>query len=619
MGINVRLSYMANWVFLHNTSMRKLLPTFILLITLITPIHASAEGNPIDYQSTQWGLSALSANELGINTGKGVTVAVVDTGIDYTHENLTSALLPGFSTLNHKDLPTDSNQDPVGHGTHVAGIIAGQGINKGILGLAPGVKILPVQVLGTFGGSDENVADGIEYAVKAGAKVINLSLGGSVNPFDKSTPLSCEAIAKAYLANVVVVVASGNSKSSGNPLNQPASCPHAISVAAVGPTLEPATFSSFDSSVMISAPGVDITSTIPKELDALNSYIQWSGTSMATPFVSASIALYLSAFPDASVDQVLKALKDSAIDLSTPGFDAYTGYGLVNPVGMLGLPFKNNSTTELVKSINRNLIPSFLSVYFTKLILEVDLSPVPNSTIRKSVLSILYKDGTTFNKTLTTSIGLKKVTVPTDPLQIEYIYLTQTDSNGYTHTSLPYYELINNNPVPTVKVVKDLKKFTAKFTDTSIIINYGLDKPVGKTLELFILNDDIGIFITKSFTADATGIYNYKIENPILLEHAVSMVLSSANNSLNYSLYPKYLIMLEPEVSEKVTTYKVNAQFYCLSGVRICDGATVTLYSNKKVIAKQPITPTGVAYFTLKTKLPNLQVKIGKTTSRIIK
>ena len=232
---------------------------------------------------------AWAAGEDGAN----VVVAVVDTGVQPDHPDLASNLLPGADFVSSSG---GACGDPNGHGTHVAGILGQVDNTIGGIGGAPGVDILPVRVLGADGnGSPTNVAAGIAWAVANHADVINLSLGaGSPAGID-------DAVNDAVDAGVTVVAAAGNcgdptnlQKCGGvNALSYPAALQNVIAVGAVttGQNAR-ASFSNNNTYVDIAAPGTSIDSTVP-----ISSYGTKSGTSMATPFVSAVAALVLGDCP----------------------------------------------------------------------------------------------------------------------------------------------------------------------------------------------------------------------------------------------------------------------------------------------------------------------------------
>jgi len=251
--------------------------------------------------------------ELGL-TGQGITVAVVDSGVDYTHPDLGAGIGPGFKVVGGYDA-YNNDEDPMddlGHGTHVAGIIAANG---GVRGVAPDARILAVKVLNSGGsGSWSTVVAGVEWAVKNGAQVINMSLGGVGTPDD---PVS-QSVDNAVQAGVLVVVAAGNSGPSFYTLGSPGMARLALTVGAVDTSDQLARFSSrgpapdtFQIKPEILAPGVAIRSTFPRGLCAgcdASGYRRFNGTSMASPHVAGAAALLLQAHAGWTPVQVRAAL-----------------------------------------------------------------------------------------------------------------------------------------------------------------------------------------------------------------------------------------------------------------------------------------------------------------------
>jgi parallel beta-helix repeat protein len=275
----------------------------------------------------QWGPKKIEA-DWAWNTTTGnhdVLVAVVDTGIDYTHPEIA----PNYVSGGYDWVLQDSDpMDDHGHGTHCAGIIAATLNNSiGIAGLAQ-VRVMAEKVLCSAGwGLDSWVADGIYHATDAGARIISMSLGGP----DYSVVMH-DAVKYAYDHGVLIVVAAGNE---GNDMEfYPAAYEEVVAVTATDSSDKLARFSSYGNWVELSAPGVGIYSTLPG-----NSYASWSGTSMACPHVSGVSALVWSRFPNYTNAQILHVLKRSADDLGDFGFDEYYGYGRVNArKAIIGIP-----------------------------------------------------------------------------------------------------------------------------------------------------------------------------------------------------------------------------------------------------------------------------------------
>lgn len=272
----------------------------------------------------QWGLSKLDFKEINsLNSGSGVIVAVVDTGVDGGHPDLQGTLLQGYDAYDSSSLGL---VDPNGHGTHVAGIIAAT-YNNGLngAGIAPNVKIMPVRVLDKTGyGDDSEVAKGILWAVANGAHVINLSLGGT----DRD-PLLEDAVNFAKSNGVAVVAAAGNDGMSTSAVSYPAAHESTIAVAATTSLDTRAPFSTIGDYVDIAAPGMGILSLWGKGGES-----NQSGTSMSTPFVAGTIALVMShkkVNPLQAAEIVLK----TATDIESPGKDSATGLGLVDPLAAL--------------------------------------------------------------------------------------------------------------------------------------------------------------------------------------------------------------------------------------------------------------------------------------------
>jgi serine protease len=247
-------------------------------------------------------------NAWGTDDGTGVVIAIVDTGVLATHEDLgTTKVLPG---ADYVDGSTDGRSDPNGHGTHVAGIAAAADNLLGGLGGAPNATILPVRVLGTNGtGSTSAVAQGIDWAVDHGAKVVSLSLGAC----DPSSALQ-SAVQYANQHSVVVTAAAGNDNA--NAVIYPAAfdAEGVIAVAATDQNGNKSAFSDYGLSTDIAAPGTNIYSTY---IGSSSSYAALSGTSMATPFVSAAAALLIQECPGIAPATVLQILQSH--DAAVPG------------------------------------------------------------------------------------------------------------------------------------------------------------------------------------------------------------------------------------------------------------------------------------------------------------
>jgi subtilisin family serine protease len=306
----------------------------------------------------QWGLETVRAPAAWYTThADGVVVAIVDSGVDLSHPDLSGVLWTNADEVAGNGIDDDGNgyvddvhgydftdSDPTpadanGHGTHVAGIATAATNNGvGIAGTGWGATIMPVRVLDAQGqGGAWDVMNGIYYATDNGARVINLSLGG----YSNGCSYMEDAIDYAHAHGVLVVAAAGNDGNAdwfdpSDPGNwfYPAACDGVLGVAATDWSDAHAAFSNYGSWVDVAAPGVGIYSTYWR-LDLAGVYAQMSGTSMATPFVSGVAALVRAWYPSLGWEETATAIENGAEDLGAPGWDPYYGAGRLEAPGAL--------------------------------------------------------------------------------------------------------------------------------------------------------------------------------------------------------------------------------------------------------------------------------------------
>ena len=324
-----------------------------------------------DMSSNQWGLEAIRASTAWrTSTGAGTTVAVIDTGLDMTHPDLAGQTVSAgyvwqFGTENGRTVgrlrPATATPglvqqlDLIGHGTHVAGVIAGNSNGEGITGVAPGARVIPINLAAALTESTKMsrfataFTAAIDAAIRDGARVINVSLGGAELELPwQALPRSeqerttiaasrriCAAIERARMAGVITVVAAGNSAHDGNQRSDPGVCPAAIEVGAVGPSLQRAYFSNYNSRVDLTAPGAGILSSTPARPDTpsapgMHGYEWLDGTSFAAPHVSGVLALIIAKHPEWNADQVISSVYSSVTDRGIEGTDPEFGRGVVD-------------------------------------------------------------------------------------------------------------------------------------------------------------------------------------------------------------------------------------------------------------------------------------------------
>jgi type VII secretion-associated serine protease mycosin len=311
---------------------------------LATPLRGPlAEPEPWlgdSVRAEQWHVKTLNlAGAWTYATGAGVTVAVIDSGVDSSHKDLQGQVLPGLDLV---DSDGDGDTDLVGHGTTVSAIIAGRNDDSvGVVGIAPKAKILPVRVLDRDNRYDDAliVAKGVRWAVDHGARVINLSLGGN-----GSSPALAAALDYAFAKDVVVVACTGNasaSASSSSGVWYPAREPGVIAVAGMekdGDVLWSGSITGKET--VVTAPATQLVGARP------GGYWRVQGTSFAAPMVSGTAALIRSRWPTMSAAEVVNRIIKTAKDRGPAGRDGQYGYGLINPTGAL--------TTEGIPAALRN-------------------------------------------------------------------------------------------------------------------------------------------------------------------------------------------------------------------------------------------------------------------------
>ncbi|WUD85990.1 type VII secretion-associated serine protease mycosin [Streptomyces sp. NBC_00503] len=283
-----------------------------------TPAHAET------IRSQQWHLTSMKADEIWkTSTGKGVTVAVIDSGVDRIPE-LEGQVLPGknFATMLEGDERTDGEK----HGTTMAAIIAGSGKHPsgdGAFGLAPGAKILPIRAPGNLDVKNSIWTAAIRYAADSDAKIINISMASG-----DEDPARLDAVKYALSKGKLIFAGVGNTGDGSNGVLYPAATPGVVGVGAVDKDGKVTAESQHGTQVDLSAPGMDIVTACGGKTGLCTSH----GTSDATAIASASAALIWSAHPEWTNNQVLRVMMNTA-GKPTDGAarSDFVGYGIVRP------------------------------------------------------------------------------------------------------------------------------------------------------------------------------------------------------------------------------------------------------------------------------------------------
>lgn len=271
-------------------------------------------------ESTPTGVSRIRAPQARSEndvTGAGIKVAVLDTGIDGNHEDLSVA-----GGINYSGGSSSNWSDGHSHGTHVAGTICALDNSTGVVGVAPDCDLYAVKVLDDSGvGTDSQVVAGIEWAISNGMDVINLSLGRR----GTASVAYERALQTARNNGILVVAAAGNNGNADNQVLYPASSDHTLAVAATDSSDDRAYYSSYGRQIDIAAPGGSVYSTLPND-----NYGSKTGTSMSAPHVAGVAALLMEKHPNLTLEEIEILLLCGAEDVTSAGIDSETGYGLVN-------------------------------------------------------------------------------------------------------------------------------------------------------------------------------------------------------------------------------------------------------------------------------------------------
>jgi type VII secretion-associated serine protease mycosin len=296
-----------------------------------TPAHGDTVRD-LEYWLADYGFTTA----WNTSRGKGVTVAVIDTGVNGNVAELRGVVVAGTDV---SGLGTSNGQTPVGedpnHGTMVASLLAGRGSGEGsgVIGIAPEAELITASVAfgqetGAVLSNDEQIAEAVKWAVDSGADVINMSLTRNTADWPESWD---DAFMYAFENDVVIVAAAGNRGSGTSTVGAPATIPGVLTVAGVDREKN----ASFDASsqgitIAVAAPSEDLVGVLPD-----GGYVQWSGTSAATPIVAGLVALIRSEFPELDAANVIERLIRTADPNGHDVPNSLYGWGIIDPVGAL--------------------------------------------------------------------------------------------------------------------------------------------------------------------------------------------------------------------------------------------------------------------------------------------
>lgn len=434
------------------------------------------------YINNQYSLNMMDIKEAwNYTTGSSdVIVAIIDTGVDTDHRDLSNKISPLSYNSNSNQVGIEYVEDDQGHGTGVAGLIAATRNNGfGIAGIAENVTLLVIKAnLPTEGKfSDAAVIDGIYYAVDNGADVINLSLGSYY-----LNPLMREAVKYADAHGVIVVAASGNDGFTSP--TYPAAYEEVISVSAVNSDGLLASYSNYGSTIDIAAPGTEIYTS-----GVNDGVIKASGTSFASPQIAGIIALLKSYYPTDTSEQIKQKLFSTALDVGATGKDNQYGYGIANASDAINVDFVNvtflNYLGEIIsveeitvgESINPPVVPQTIETVdsiYTFVGWDKPLNNITEDIIVRAIYERVIKKFTYTFYDWDGSI-IKQDTIEYGSTIIPPLNPSRQNTNEYTYNFIEWAPTFTNGDIITQDI-----DFYANYekTKNTFVVNFMMDNQV---------------------------------------------------------------------------------------------------------------------------------------------
>ncbi len=475
-----------------------------------------------DEYTNSWGVQHIgsqSVHNQSIN-GTGVKVAILDTGIDYKHVDLKDNYKGGYNFISNNTNPMDDNIALLinSHGTHVAGIIGAEKNGIGVVGVAPNASLYAVKVLDGSGfGNTSWLISGIQWAIDNKMNIVSMSIEG---PFSQALQDACDA---AYNSGILLVAAAGDTN--GGNVTYPAGYNSVIAVTATDLADQKAIFSPIDPKIELSAPGVNINSTIIG-----GGYGIESGASMAAPHVTGVAALiYSTNFSDVDGDGVRDnkdvriILQNSAKDLGSPGKDDIYGYGLVDAqAAVLGITVVKPVLTKIIVSPSIATLNVNGTQLFNATALDQDNTPMARINISWTVSNLTVGNVSTLNA-VTGTDGNVTTTFTAESVGNATVNATNGSTTGSANVIIVAMQLGNISGTK----FNDINGSGARDPGEPGLANWTivLTKPDGSN-ETTITNSDgtymfsnlsVGNYIVGEVqqgwkqTAPSTGIYNVTI------------------------------------------------------------------------------------------------------------
>lgn len=497
-------------------------------------------------------LTIVRADESMTNpySGKGVKVAVLDSGIDLKHRDL--KVKKGYCSLAFNCTYGVEYDDDNGHGTHVAGIISANNPKKNIRGIAPQADLYSIKALDAFGyGTTASLIDGVEWAIKNKVDILNMSV-----TTDNDDQALKKVLDQAYQSGMLIVAAVGNNgHKPDKSVRFPAKYESVIAVSAVTNSLKRMNDSAMGPEVEIAAPGEAVYSTYPLSHDyfddKVDGYSILSGTSMATPHVTGILALYKERFPQKTNDELRKLLRENAKDLGEKGKDSSFGYGLVQ--------YQNIFSDTVKLTVGQEVGRLKLSTTQNDTTIQVGGKTLPKRDNAWTVYGVegykevLVKSGNTFEKQFIKINQPKFQDVHNQQVAAEAIGFMshQKQIEGFKDgTFRPYQSITRAEAAVLVGRALGLssKQTTTKFNDvapTSFASGY-IDAATKANIisgfsdgtfrpEARMTRAEMAILISKAFTLQTYEQKSFKDVSPTMASYEAIQKLSAAKITTGYN------------------------------------------------------------------------------------
>ncbi|MDP3899816.1 MAG: S8 family peptidase [bacterium] len=464
-----------------------------------------------------WGVKRIGSETVHSsgNTGDGVKVAIIDSGIDYTHPDLDANYISGYDFVNGDSDPMDDN----GHGTHVSGTVAAEDNDTGVVGAAPEADLYGLKVLSSSGsGSWSDIIAALQWAVDNGIQVTNNSYGAGSDP-GSAVKAAFDNSAAAGVLHVAAAGNSGTPPGKGDNVGYPARYDSVIAVAATDKSDKRASFSSTGPAVELAAPGVSINST-----RLGGGYVEFNGTSMASPHVAGTAALIIAAGVN-NASEVRQILADTAIDLGAIGRDSLYGYGLVSAAAAIAAitpPLPPDPAVNVDLSTDKTNYESGVDATAVLTAAITDENGNAISGLSSSDFATMVNGTTTvISFTETAILGIYTGSLEISGLAdgahtVETVVTDTRDLSGSDSASF------TTGPAPTEATVASVESITYitsggknsdKHLSTAVSIVDDLGNPVANASVSITLNHDSGTSWNGAGTTGTNGITTFNLSN----------------------------------------------------------------------------------------------------------